>query len=56
VVHVHCTEQQTARRWLLARGRDAVDAAIGATFGPNRLRGVTIWTEEIPDTAGPGEN
>ena len=36
-------------RVLLARGRDAVDVAISTTFGPNTLRGFTIWTDEIAD-------
>jgi hypothetical protein len=36
---------------LLARGRDAVDVAISTTFGPNTLRGFTIWTDEIAATA-----
>jgi transglutaminase-like putative cysteine protease len=40
-------------RVLLARGRDAVDVAISTTFGPNTLRGFTIWTEEIADPAAP---
>jgi transglutaminase-like putative cysteine protease len=34
-------------RVLLARGRDAVDVAISTTFGPNTLRGFTIWTDEV---------
>ncbi len=38
-------------RVLLARGRDAVDVAISTTFGPNVLRGFTIWTDEIADPA-----
>jgi len=36
-------------RVLLARGRDAVDVAISTTFGPNLLRGFTIWTDEVVD-------
>ena len=36
-------------RVLLARGRDAVDVAISTTFGPNTLRGFTIWTDETPE-------
>ncbi len=38
-------------RVLLARGRDAVDVAISTTFGPNTLRGFTIWTDEVPPPA-----
>jgi len=34
-------------RILLARGRDAVDVAISNTFGPNTLRGFTVWTDEV---------
>ena len=34
-------------RVLIARGRDAVDVAISTTFGPNMLRGFTVWTDEI---------
>jgi transglutaminase-like putative cysteine protease len=34
-------------RVLIARGRDAVDVAISTTFGPNTLRGFTVWTDEI---------
>ena len=36
-------------RVLLARGRDAVDVAISTTFGPNTLRGFTIWTDEVAE-------
>ena len=38
-------------RVLLARGRDAVDVAISTTFGPNILKGFTVWTDELPDVA-----
>jgi len=38
-------------RVLLARGRDAVDVAISTTFGPNVLRGFTVWTDEMADAA-----
>ena len=38
-------------RVLLARGRDAVDVAISTTFGPNTLRGFTIWTDEMAEPA-----
>jgi len=34
-------------RVLIARGRDAVDVAISTTFGPNKLTGFTVWTDEI---------
>ncbi len=34
-------------RILIARGRDASDAAISSTFGPNTLKQFKIWTEEI---------
>jgi transglutaminase-like putative cysteine protease len=34
-------------RILLARGRDAADVAITTTFGPNRLNGFRVWTDEI---------
>ena len=34
-------------RVLIARGRDAVDVAISTTFGPNTLRGFTVWTDEV---------
>jgi transglutaminase-like putative cysteine protease len=38
-------------RVLIARGRDAVDVAISTTFGPNTLRGFTVWTDEVLDAA-----
>ena len=34
-------------RVLIARGRDAADVAISTTFGPNRLAGFTVFTDEI---------
>ncbi|HUC09566.1 MAG TPA: transglutaminase family protein [Stellaceae bacterium] len=34
-------------RVLIARGRDAADVAISTTFGPNRLVGFEVVTEEI---------
>lgn len=36
-------------RVLIARGRDAADAALSTTFGPNTLESFKVWTdEEIP--------
>jgi transglutaminase-like putative cysteine protease len=35
-------------RILMARGRDAADVAISTTFGPNKLVGFEVVTEEIP--------
>ena len=35
-------------RILVARGRDAADVAISTTFGPNKLVGFEVVTEEIP--------
>jgi transglutaminase-like putative cysteine protease len=37
-------------RILIARGRDASDVAIATTFGPNKLSGFRIWTDEVPAT------
>jgi transglutaminase-like putative cysteine protease len=34
-------------RILIARGRDASDAAISSTFGPNTLKQFKIWTDEV---------
>ena len=34
-------------RVLIARGRDASDVAISSTFGPNRLTGFRVWTDEV---------
>jgi transglutaminase-like putative cysteine protease len=34
-------------RVLIARGRDAADAAISSTFGPNTLTSFKVWTDEI---------
>ncbi len=42
-------------RILIARGRDASDAAISSTFGPNTLKQFKIWTEEVT-TAGATAN
>ena len=38
-------------RVLIARGRDAADVAMTTTFGPNKLEGFKVWTDEVPDTA-----
>ncbi len=37
-------------RILIARGRDAADVAIATTFGPNKLEGFRVWTDELADT------
>jgi len=37
-------------RVLIARGRDAADAAITTTFGPNTLETFVVRTEEVPLT------
>ncbi len=34
-------------RVLIARGRDASDVAISNTFGPARLTGFRVWTDEV---------
>jgi len=34
-------------RILIGRGRDATDVAISTTFGPNKLVGFKVWTEEV---------
>lgn len=36
-------------RILIARGRDAADVAITTTFGPSRLTGFTVRTDELAD-------
>ncbi len=36
-------------RVLIARGRDAADVAMTTTFGPNKLDGFRVWTDEISD-------
>jgi transglutaminase-like putative cysteine protease len=38
-------------RVLIARGRDAADVAITTTFGPNRLAGFKVVTDELPELA-----
>ena len=35
-------------RVLMAYGRDAADVSLTHTFGPNRLTGFRVWTDEIP--------
>ena len=37
-------------RELIARGRDAADVAIARTFGPSRLDGFRVWTDEVPES------
>ncbi len=39
-------------RILIGRGRDAADVAISTTFGQNRLRKFTVWTDELPGPDG----
>jgi transglutaminase-like putative cysteine protease len=36
-------------RVLMARGRDAVDAALTTAFGTAVLEKFTVWTDEVPD-------
>lgn len=38
-------------RVLMARGRDAVDAALTTEFGITLLEGFTVWTDEIPEAS-----
>lgn len=38
-------------RVLMARGRDAADAALTTTFGINQLEAFKVWTEEVCDAA-----
>ena len=38
-------------RVLIARGRDAADVAMIMTFGPNKLEGFRVWTDEIVEGA-----
>jgi transglutaminase-like putative cysteine protease len=38
-------------RVLIARGRDAADVAMTTTFGPNKLEGFKVWTDEVSDAA-----
>jgi len=37
-------------RILMARGRDAADAALTTTFGANQLASFNVWTHEVFDT------
>ena len=41
-------------RVLIARGRDAADVAMTTTFGPNKLEGFKVWTDEVPETEAAG--
>jgi hypothetical protein len=34
----------------MARGRDAVDAALTTSFGQNQLEKFTVWTREVSGT------
>lgn len=47
--HVFDPRNNTPRigRILIARGRDAADVALTTTFGPNKLAGFRVFTEEI---------
>jgi len=36
-------------RILMARGRDATDAAIVTSFGPNTMTGFKVVSDELPD-------
>ena len=38
-------------RILIARGRDAADAAISCSFGPSILERFQVWTEETQSDA-----
>lgn len=40
-------------RILVARGRDAADAPLTLTFGPNALVGFTVWSEPPHDRGAP---
>jgi transglutaminase-like putative cysteine protease len=39
--------QRRIGRVLIARGRDAADVAISMTFGPNVLKSIKVWTDEV---------
>jgi transglutaminase-like putative cysteine protease len=39
-------------RILIARGRDAADVALTMTFGPAKLEGFKVWTDEVEPVAG----
>ena len=49
--HIFDARNNTPRigRVLIARGRDAADVAIATTFGPNKLEGFRVWTDEFSD-------
>lgn len=38
-------------RVLMARGRDATDAALTTSFGPTRLQQFKVWTDEVAEPA-----
>ena len=38
-------------RILMARGRDATDVALTTSFGPSKLTGFKVWTDEIVEIA-----
>ena len=38
-------------RIVMARGRDATDVAISTSFGPNKLVGFKVITDEVPESA-----
>lgn len=40
-------------RVLIAQGRDAADAAISTTFGPNTLESFKVWTDEVGANTAP---
>ena len=37
-------------RILMARGRDAVDAALTTTYGVSQLESFSVWTEEVTES------
>jgi transglutaminase-like putative cysteine protease len=39
--------QRRIGRVLMARGRDAADVALSMTFGPNVLKGMRVWTDQV---------
>jgi hypothetical protein len=43
-------------RILIGRGRDATDVAISTTFGPNKLAGFKVWTDEVEADAQPARS
>jgi len=42
-------------RVLMARGRDAADAALSTTFGPNTLTSFKVWTDEVVPVGFPNQ-